>query len=71
LEPVDLPSLDAIHLATAQLVQPGLRSVITDDERMADAARAMQIQVRTPSWERPGSKAPQKARPSGVVVESQ
>ena len=48
LEPVELRSLDAIHLATAQLLQPGLRSVITYDERMADAARALKIQVRTP-----------------------
>lgn len=48
LEPAELRSLDAIHLATAQLLQPGLRSVITYDERMADAARAMKIQVRTP-----------------------
>ena len=48
LEPVELRSLDAIHLATAQLLQPGLRSVITYDDRMADAARAMKIQVRAP-----------------------
>jgi hypothetical protein len=48
LEPVELRSLDAIHLATAQLLRPGLRSIITYDERMADAARAMKIQVRTP-----------------------
>ena len=48
LEPVELRSLDAIHLATAQLLQPGLRAVITYDERMADAARAMRMQVRTP-----------------------
>lgn len=47
LEPAELRSLDAIHLATAQLLQPGLRSVITYDERMADAARAVKIQVRT------------------------
>ena len=48
LEPAELRSLDAIHLATAQLLQPGLRSVVTYDERMADAARTMKIQVRTP-----------------------
>jgi predicted nucleic acid-binding protein len=49
LEPITLRSLDAIHLATAQLLQPGLRSIVTYDERMADAARAMKIQVRAPA----------------------
>jgi predicted nucleic acid-binding protein len=48
LEPIALRSLDAIHLATAQLLQPGLRSIVTYEERMADAARALRIQVRAP-----------------------
>lgn len=47
--PVELRSLDAIHLATAQLLQPDLRAVVTYDERMADAARTLKIQVRSPS----------------------
>ena len=49
MEPVELRSLDAIHLATAQLLQPDLRAVVTYDERTADAARTLKIQVRSPS----------------------
>jgi predicted nucleic acid-binding protein len=49
LEPIELRSLDAIHLATAQLLEPGLRAIVTYDARMADAARAMKIQVRAPA----------------------
>lgn len=48
-EPLEIRSLDAIHLATAKLLQPGLRAIVTYDERMADAARAMKIQVRAPA----------------------
>ncbi len=49
LEPVELRSLDAIHLATAQLLQPGLRSIVTYDERMAAVAREMKIRVHAPN----------------------
>lgn len=48
LEPPELRSLDAIHLATAQLLQPGLRSIVTYDDRMTNAARAMKLLVRSP-----------------------
>lgn len=48
LEPAELRSLDSIHVATALLLQPGLRSIVTYDERMANAARSMKIQVRAP-----------------------
>ncbi len=41
-------SLDAIHLATALLVGDELRSVVTYDVRMADAARALGLFVETP-----------------------
>jgi len=48
LKSVELRSLDAIHLATARLLQPGLRSIVTYDERMANAARALKVPVRAP-----------------------
>jgi predicted nucleic acid-binding protein len=41
LEPIGLRSLDAIHLAAAQLVAPTLRAVVTYDHRMAEAATAL------------------------------
>ena len=39
--PVDLRSLDAIHLATAQQLGATLKRVVTYDTRMANAASAM------------------------------
>ncbi len=48
LAPAELRSLDAIHLATAKLLEPDLRSVVTYDAKMADAARSMKIHVRAP-----------------------
>lgn len=47
--PADLRSLDAIHLATALLLGPQLASVVTYDERLADAARANGCRVVAPS----------------------
>ncbi len=49
LEPAGLRSLDAIHLAAAQLVSPVLRAVVTYDRRMAEAAAALGFSVAAPS----------------------
>ena len=43
-----LRSLDAIHVASA-LIVPGLQALLTYDDRMADAARAAGVTVRSPS----------------------
>ena len=44
-----LRSLDAIHLATAQLVSAELRAILTYDARMAGAAGALGFEVASPS----------------------
>lgn len=44
-----LRSLDAIHLASAQLVTADLRAVVTYDQRMATAATAVGLTVAAPS----------------------
>lgn len=44
-----LRSLDAIHLASAQLVQAHLRAVVTYDQRMATAATTLGLPVDSPS----------------------
>ena len=49
LQPPDLRSLDAIHLATALLLQRDIAGLITFDTRLADAAAAADITVLTPS----------------------
>ena len=49
LLPVELRSLDAIHLATAQLLGKELGRVVTYDERMAEAARVLGMRVASPS----------------------
>lgn len=41
LLPAGIRSLDAIHLATATLLGASLKSLVTYDLRMADAARAI------------------------------
>jgi predicted nucleic acid-binding protein len=48
LLPVDLRSLDAIHLATAQQLGAALVRIVTYDERMASAARALGSTVAAP-----------------------
>lgn len=48
LLPVELRSLDAIHLATAQLLDDDLARIVSYDERMADAARSMGWTVAAP-----------------------
>lgn len=49
LEPSELRSLDAIHLATAQLIDSDLKWIVTYDERMAEAAEALGQSVRAPA----------------------
>jgi predicted nucleic acid-binding protein len=49
LAPAELRSLDAIHLATAQLLGSSLARVVTYDERMADAAVALGMKVAAPA----------------------
>jgi len=44
-----LRSLDAIHLATAQLLEPELRAVLTYDIRMGHAAVGLGLTVASPS----------------------
>ena len=43
-----LRSLDAVHLAAAQVVGQELRAVVTYDRRMADAARDLGLAVAAP-----------------------
>ncbi|HXT35897.1 MAG TPA: type II toxin-antitoxin system VapC family toxin [Chloroflexota bacterium] len=49
LLPVELRSLDAIHLATARRLGADLSEIITYDERMAAAARSMGLKTATPN----------------------
>jgi hypothetical protein len=48
MEPADLRSLDAIHLASAQLIGSSIRQIVTYDERMAAAAEASGWTVAAP-----------------------
>jgi len=48
LEPHELRSLDAIHLATARRIGHDLGSLVTYDVRMAEAAQAMGLKVASP-----------------------
>jgi uncharacterized protein len=49
LPPAELRSLDAIHLATASQLGASLARVVTYDERMAGAARALGWTVAAPA----------------------
>jgi predicted nucleic acid-binding protein len=49
LLPTDVRSLDAIHLATAQLLGDDLAQVVTYDKRMADAARLLGLRSSAPA----------------------
>lgn len=44
-----LRSLDAVHLAAAKRLGPDLRSVVTYDRRMTEAANAVGLPVAAPS----------------------
>lgn len=48
MEPAELRSLDAIHLASAQQFGSELLEVVTYDQRMIDAARHLRIPVTSP-----------------------
>ena len=49
LEPAEIRSLDAIHLASARQFMPALHRLVTYDGRMADAALAIGLSVAAPS----------------------
>lgn len=49
MEPTVVRSLDAIHLAAAQLVAPSLTSLVTYDRRMAEAAASLGFAVEAPA----------------------
>jgi predicted nucleic acid-binding protein len=46
--PVELRSLDAIHVATAGRIGPDLAEIVTYDQRMAAAARSLGYKVSSP-----------------------
>jgi predicted nucleic acid-binding protein len=48
LTPVELRSLDAIHLASARQLGSSVKQIVTYDERMADAATASGWTVSSP-----------------------
>jgi len=49
LMPVELRSLDAIHLATAQQLGVDLARIVTYDDRMASAANQLGVTVARPT----------------------
>lgn len=49
MEPAELRSLDAIHLASARLLGPSVKDIVTYDRRMAGAAEASGWSVAAPS----------------------
>jgi uncharacterized protein len=49
LEPTQVRSLDAIHLATAQLLGDDLGHVVTYDDRIAEAARQIGLKTASPT----------------------
>lgn len=49
LEPAHVRSLDAIHVATAQLLGADLGYVVTYDDRMTDAARQLGLRTVAPT----------------------
>ena len=49
LEPAQVRSLDAIHLATAQLLADDLGHVVTYDDRMTEAAQQLGLTTVAPS----------------------
>jgi hypothetical protein len=48
LAPPELRSLNAIHLASAQLFDSELRHVVTYDERMIESARVLGLKTASP-----------------------
>ncbi len=50
MEPADLRSLHAIHLASAWHLGPSVKQIVTYDGRMAEAARASGWAIAAPGW---------------------
>ena len=48
LEPTVLRSLDAIHVATAMAIGDDLETIVTYDDRMAEASRSLGIPTAAP-----------------------
>jgi len=48
MQPAELRSLDAIHLASASQLGPSVKHIVTYDERMAEAAKAIGWSVASP-----------------------
>lgn len=48
VEPVELRSLDAVHLAAALVLGDDLDAIVTYDERLAEAARSHGVHVLAP-----------------------
>jgi predicted nucleic acid-binding protein len=48
MQPAELRSLDAIHLASARQLGSSVKQIVTYDERMADAATASGWSVAAP-----------------------
>ncbi len=46
--PVGLRSLDAIHLASALMLQPDLGALVSYDMRLSEAAQKQGIEILTP-----------------------
>ena len=49
MQPAELRSLNAIHLASANEMGTSVRQIVTYDERMAEAAKAGGLSVASPS----------------------
>jgi uncharacterized protein len=49
LEPYELPSLDALHIAAALEIGSDLEGMVVYDQRLADVARDLSIEVVVPS----------------------
>jgi predicted nucleic acid-binding protein len=50
LEPAELRSLDALHMAAALRLGPALGSMVSYDERVLDAARRHGLAIAHPGW---------------------
>lgn len=50
LDPAELGSLDALHMAAALRLGPALGSMVSYDERMLDAAKRHGVAVAHPGW---------------------
>jgi predicted nucleic acid-binding protein len=48
LQPAELRSLDAVHLATAQQLEDDLTALVTYDDRMVAAAKQLRYRIVQP-----------------------